>query len=277
MALRKAALLGAAFLLLLGACAGPGGSRESAVQWSASSGFRPLPVEADGFQLFSLLRNGGDETLTIYIEGDGAAWATPFHPPRDPTPHRSTTLQMARNDRSPSVAYLARPCQYLDAAALASCPARLWIEHRFSPEAVAAMGQAVDRLKLAAGARRLRLVGHSGGGVIAALLAAERRDVSLLVTVAAPLALTDWAKAQDLSPLDGSLDPMALPIRPDAAPALHLAGADDRVVPPGIIARHVRKHGGRLQIVEGFGHECCWESGWQSRIEGAIRDLEFRR
>jgi esterase/lipase len=51
------------------------------------------------------------------------------------------------------------------------------------------MDAAVTALKRASGASRLRLVGYSGGGVMAMLLAARRDDVAQVVTIAAPLRL----------------------------------------------------------------------------------------
>ena len=35
------------------------------------------------------------QTLTVYIESDGAPWRVPDEPPFDPTPHKPMVLQMA--------------------------------------------------------------------------------------------------------------------------------------------------------------------------------------
>ena len=113
-------------------------------------------------------------TITIYIEGDGAEWRGKYEPPRDPTPDNPLTLRLALRDPGASVAYLGRPCQYLDDAALAQCPSLLWMQGRYGEPAVTMMSAAVDLLLLAASAQRVRLVGYSGGGVMAALIAAQR-------------------------------------------------------------------------------------------------------
>lgn len=126
-------------------------------------------------------------TLTVYIEGDGAEWRSKFEPPADPTPDNPLTLRLALRDPGARVAYVGRPCQYLDAAALAQCPSVLWQRARYGEHAVTMMSAALDVLLLTANVQRLRLVGYSGGGAIAALLAAQRSDVACLVTVAAPL------------------------------------------------------------------------------------------
>lgn len=274
MASLRTALPGAVFFVLwLSACAGPGGgpggSRQAVDLWAGERGFRPLAVGSAGIDLHALLRVRGERggLLSIYIEGDGAPWRNPFVPPRDPTPPRALPLLLADADEAPAVAYLARPCQYLDGERLSRCPVDYWSSRRFAPEPLAAMAAAVSRLKAEAGASRLRLVGYSGGGVVAVLLAARRDDVAELVTVAAPLALSSWLSLHDLAPLAGSVDPLSLPVSSPVA-AVHFAGADDRVVPAAVVARYVAVHGGRLVVVDGFDHDCCWQRDWQLRLPG---------
>lgn len=267
----KAALFGAAFLFLAG-CAGPesfGGSRAAATSWAQERGFTASRLEAGAFHLLALTRQrAGTDLLTVYIEGDGAPWATPWHPPRDPTPIKPTALALAAADPAPAVAYLGRPCQYLDPAELARCDAAYWIDRRFAPEVVAAYDQALTRLKASSGATRLRLVGYSGGGVVAALLAGRRQDVEHLVTVAAPLALADWVARHELSPLAGSLDPAKF--TEPLPPSVHFAGGDDKTVPAGVVAGFVRQRGGRLETVAGFDHECCWARDWAVLLPSAL-------
>jgi dienelactone hydrolase len=264
----KAALIGAAFLLVAAGCAGPqpasfGGSRERVEDWASLRGFEPAVIDSGGFALFSLLRQrAAAATLPIYIEGDGAAWPTAFQPPRDPTPLQPVSLVLADRDPSAAVAYLGRPCQYLDEAARSRCDSAYWTERRFAPEVIAAFDVAVTRLKVRSGAQRVRLIGYSGGGVIAALLATRRSDVDALMTVAAPLALGGWTAAQGLSPLAGSLDPLAQKPASALTSAIHFVGADDAIVPPDIVARFVRARGGRLEVVAGFNHNCCWTRDW---------------
>jgi pimeloyl-ACP methyl ester carboxylesterase len=200
------------------------------------------------------------DILTVYIEGDGAPWPTPWQVPRDPTPMRPVSMALAAGDAAPAVAYLGRPCQYLDADSLAACDSDYWSGRRYGLEVVVAIDQAITQLKDSSGARRIVLVGHSGGGVVAALLAGRRGDVDRLITVAAPLALGAWAAWHRISAFEGSLDPFeatgALP------PAVHFVGAGDRTVPPDIVMEYVQARGGRLETVAGFDHECCWARDW---------------
>lgn len=272
---RKAAPPGAAFFLaaaLLVGCAGAdrfGGSRDSVVEWGAARGFAAGRVAAGSFRLLALRRGypkRDDGLLRVYIEGDGAAWPTRYQPPRDPTPTEPVALALAAADPAVAVAYLGRPCQYLDPAELAGCAADNWTGSRFSPEVVAAYQAALDALKAELGARRLWLVGYSGGGVLAALLAARRGDVEQLVTVASPVAVAEWTAWHKSTPLSGSLDP-GTDAGPRLPPAVHFVGGRDDVVPPSLVADFARRSGGRLREVAGFDHRCCWSRDWRRLLE----------
>lgn len=232
-------------------------------------GFRFEAIDAGGFRLLSLRRgDGAGQVLTVYIEGDGRPWPSLFQPPRDPTPFKPLALALAERDPLQQAAYLARPCQYLDEAGRRDCAPAFWSSRRFAPEVIDAMDAAVSRLKQRAGAQRIRLAGYSGGGVIATLLALRREDVDRLVTVAAPLSLTDWTAGHGLSPLEGALDPMAHPPGRRFV-SVHFAGGRDEVVPPAIVEAFVRRHGGRLETIADFDHDCCWARDWPGLLRRA--------
>ncbi len=272
-----AARCSAAILFLAGGCATVDSgedARAKAASGARERGFTATTMRAGAFELFSLMRHaapGG--ALTIYIEGDGAPWGSPYHPPRDPTPRVPVALEMANADTSPDVAWLARPCQYLSPNALQACDSAYWMQRRFSPEVIAAYDSAVTQLQAKSGALHIRLVGYSGGGVIAALVALRRHDIAHVITVAAPLSLSGWTAWHDLSPLDGSLDPGAQQPLRRAAPDVHFAGANDKIVPAEIIGRFVRSHGGRLETMAGYDHHCCWVRDWP-RLLSRARSLE---
>jgi pimeloyl-ACP methyl ester carboxylesterase len=247
-----------------------GGSRQAVVDWGRERGFDASHVLLRRFRLLSLQRSDPSqptEVLRVYIEGDGAAWPTPYHSPRDPTPPAPTALAMAAADSAPAVAYLGRPCQYLDAAELAACSPEYWTNLRFAPEVVAAYMGFLDRLKASTGARRLSLVGYSGGGVLATLLAARRGDVEQLLTVAAPLAVAEWAAWHEMTPLLGSIDP-AMAVQGQLPPATHFVGGRDTVVPPRLVAIFAARTGGNLHEVPEFDHQCCWSRDWRQLLEG---------
>lgn len=205
------------------------------------------------------------DQLTIYIEGDGLAWMSPSQPSADPTPREPMGLQLALAQPWGNAAYLARPCQYVDAEQ-SGCPPAYWTEQRFAPPVVSAADQAVDQLKQRFAARELTLVGYSGGGTVAALLAARRSDVVRLITVAGNLDPSAWTAYHRLKPLTGSLSPVDVIAPLQNIPQLHLVGGQDNNVPPSLAEGFARRFNPPLapgvQIIPQFDHHCCWVAQW---------------
>ncbi|MQX36512.1 alpha/beta hydrolase [Roseospira navarrensis] len=250
---------------LLAACATGSGvpDRATLEAQARAHGFERLTVGDPALPLVAWLRPGTvpeGGTLTVVIEGDGAAWPRRDRPPADPTPARPVGLGLALADPAPAVAALARPCQYHRPAA---CTVALWTTERFSDEAVRLADAALDDLRQRTGAETLRLVGYSGGAHIAARLAAARHDVTTLETVAGVLDPAAWTAHHGVTPLP--------PLPPDTRAALarlpdqrHWIGAEDRIVPPDL-ARGVLERLGRgdtARVVPGFDHACCWGEAW---------------
>lgn len=205
-----------------------------------------------------------DEHLTIYLEGDGFAWVNASQPSSDPTPLNPVALQMALAQPSGNAAYLARPCQYLTDRD--NCRQRYWTNARFAEEVVASLDQAVDQLKTQAGAQELTLVGYSGAGALALLLAARRDDVRNIITVAGNLDPAAWTEYHHVSPLDGSLNPTGQLMRLARIPQVHLSGANDSVVPTVLTSRFVAAYpkGSPVsaRVIPGYTHSCCWARDW---------------
>ena len=266
-------LISLLFLVLCSGCAGPAPAqrRAHADALADAAGWRRLTLPAAPFVLAAYVppAQAPAPLLAIYIEGDGHAWATPHTPSNDPTPVQPVALQLALRHAASTgsaVAYLARPCQYRDAADTTACPARYWTSARYAPEVIAATSLAIDQLKQRAGARRLLLVGFSGGGAVAALVAARRDDVAQLVTLAADLDTAEWARLQRLQALDGSLNPADFWQRLQGLPQRHFAGADDLVVPPAVALAYAARFppGQRppVTVLPGVDHQCCWLDRW---------------
>jgi pimeloyl-ACP methyl ester carboxylesterase len=123
-----------------------------------------------------------------------------------------------------------------------------------------------------AGAGRVRLVGWSGGGVMATLVAARRADVAGLITIAAPLDVAAWTQGRGISPLLG-LDPADLP--PISAPQVHLSGAFDPIVRPAVVKPTARRLAGPQGQVETWPerHDCCWVA----RVEAIAAGLNAQQ
>jgi pimeloyl-ACP methyl ester carboxylesterase len=242
---------------------------------AAAAGWKWEFLSAGQFDLAvaeSPLKNTGPgkntDTLIVYIEGDGLAYLTPTEPAMDPTPRDPVALRLAlAHPGGGMTAYLARPCQYVMPDRARNCREAYWTGARFAPEAVEAAGIAIDRLKARmTPGTRLILVGYSGGGALAALLAERRTDVAGLVTVAADLDLAAWTAGLGLTPLRGSLDPAIDAGALSHLPQVHFTGLEDKVV-DGAVLRAFLTHlpeGAPVKTVEVAGqtHGCCWAAAW---------------
>ncbi len=264
-----------ALLVMAAGCAVIQSPAERAAVIAAEA--RLLEVQLPASALKAYLRQpaaANTRRLTIYLESDGAPWLAPDRPPADPTPIKPLVLRMAAADPSSPVAYLGRPCQYLDAVELAKCDPALWTRGRFSETAVAATNRAVSKLKERSGALRIALVGYSGGGALGALVAARRTDVECLVSVASPLDTAAWTRALGVSPLRESLNPADVASGLATVRQTHFTGAADRVVPPATIGRFIAsQRATRIVNRAAFDHECCWADEWpQLRAQSCLAD-----
>lgn len=267
-------VIGVGICVALCSCAtipSPAERRELAAQLAGARGWQGRVLTTDRLPLFSYApdRQAAGEQLTVYIEGDGFAWLTRSQPSADPTPREPVALRLALAQPAGKIAYLARPCQYVDAER-SGCSARYWTEARFAPEVIAATDQAVTQLKATTGAERLVLVGYSGGAAVAALLAARRDDVVRLVTVAGNLDHRAWTRHHGVSPLNASLNPADSLVRLAGLPQQHFVGERDTVIPPALVADFVARLGPQapasVRVVEGFDHQCCWAERWPALL-----------
>jgi hypothetical protein len=206
------------------------------------------------------------ELLILYIEGDGLAWISKTKVSSNPTPLNPMALKLALKDKG-NVAYLARPCQYLQNEL---CLKKYWTSDRFSPDVVSSMNQAVTYIKDSVGATELVLVGYSGGGAIAALISARRDDVVKLITVAGNLDHLFWTKLQGISALTGSLNPADYWRDLFMIPQLHLVGEEDKAVPLAVARSYQAvfpdSHKPIIKIIPAYSHQCCWQDNWPELI-----------
>lgn len=276
--------LAVALSLLLGACAyfDRDGQREVLFKAAQAEAWTSATVPAPPFSLFTMSKGAKPAAvLTVYIEGDGRAWLNRTTPSDDPTPERPVALRLAVADASTNVAYIARPCQFIDDRARRACNPRYWTSHRYAPEVIEALSTAIDSAKTRSGSRQIELIGYSGGGAAAALIAARRTDVVRLTTVAANLDLAAWTRTLKVDPMPESLDPALEAGRTASIPQYHLAGRDDETVPPQVVRSYAARASmpGVARIVEevpGYSHDCCWHRDWAQRISAIRARLEAR-
>ncbi|MCX5656668.1 MAG: alpha/beta hydrolase [Candidatus Omnitrophica bacterium] len=234
------------------------------------AGFIKEYIKADNFTLMTYQKlNKHSDSIRIYIEGDGRAWENKHKISLDPTPSNPVALKLAAVDPADNVAYIARPGQY-SLSGLPECNSKYWSGSRFAPEVVESFNKAVDILKEKSGAKDVELVGYSGGGAIAVLVAARRSDVIALRTVAGNLNTKALSEYHHVSQLDGSMNPMDVAQKVAHIPQRHFVGLKDKVIPSIIAESFVKMKGDKdytcITVVEGVSHNDGWDRSWKELL-----------
>ncbi|WP_306440146.1 alpha/beta hydrolase [Pandoraea anhela] len=210
-----------------------------------------------------------DKPLRIYIEGDGLAWVSRTEPSLDPTPVAATGLALAAADPSANVVYLARPCQFTPMADNPRCGVVYWTGKRFAQEVIEAMDTEIGQLAKLVPGQPLELVGFSGGGAIAVLVAARRHDVASLRTVAGNLDVEYVNALHHVSAMPASRNPIDVARQVADIPQIHFSSANDTVVPPNVAKRFAAAVGGecvRTSVVKGLSHDGDWAAQWRDLL-----------
>jgi pimeloyl-ACP methyl ester carboxylesterase len=247
---------------------------DTAKQLAAQAGFQESVLSNAQFDLavFAKPSRQVNPVLVIYIEGDGRAWKTASLPSDNPTPTNPLALRLAIQDPRPAVAYLARPCQFV-APPSRGCSEKLWTSARFSPAVIETMNEAIEKLKQQYGASQLVLIGYSGGGAVATLVAAKRSDIKTIVTVAGNLDTDAWVRLYGLEPLSESINPASVAQSIRNISQTHYVGAKDDVIPRAISQSFLQKMGrpNQAKVIElpNYGHVCCWTERWSELLKDA--------
>lgn len=255
---------------ILSACVSP--TRQvQAIAWHY--GMQQSVVEGVGYR--HLVYTKGDvrnsESLHIYIEGDGRPWLFGRKVSRDPTSSSPLALHLMARDPSPSM-YLGRPC-YFQMHTDPACDSDMWTFGRYSTAVVDSMTAAANTLVANSHAQNIVLIGHSGGGALATLLANKVSRVTKVITIAANLDTDGWTSRHHYTPLRNSLNPLYA-AELDGIAHLHYSGGLDNNTPPTLIRRFAEKHRGVFSPVENFQHKCCWQASWPALLQRGLLILE---
>lgn len=229
-------------------------------QQAQSYGFEPISSNADGFVLQSFFHpvSGPEKRLHVYLEGDGTPWEHGLVPAAEPTTRDSVMLPLMAMDSAPSL-YLGRPC-YNGHANDAYCSAALWTDARYGERVIAAMTRALNDFISSQNYRELVLIGHSGGGALALLMAERLPQTVAVVTLAGNFDIDLWADYHGYPRLNGSLNPAAHPGR--GIPEWHLLGLRDQQIPPQLFQEGLQhRPNSRVEIVDADHHH-SWQAIW---------------
>jgi pimeloyl-ACP methyl ester carboxylesterase len=212
-------------------------------------------------QAFAAERGGGD-LLVVFIDGDGSPWLESGHRiASDPVLRVPLALELAAITPS-SVLYLGRPC-YLMPVRGAECNEKMWSAERYSAAVVASMTAAAATYIAEHDVGRVLLVGYSGGGTLAVLMAREVPNVVGIVTVAGNLDPDAWTRLHGYLPLEGSLNPaMEAPLSLSLK-QWYLTGQRDTNVPSVATEKYMQRvPSERVWSYPRFDHVCCWVQAW---------------
>lgn len=212
--------------------------------------------------------NDSAQPLWVFIEGDGRPWINGGREPaKNPTTSRPLALELAGQMQRP-VLYVGRPC-YDRRTPESLCTSTWWTDARYSRTVVESLAAAIRQYQQQFHFDRLVLVGYSGGGVLAELVAHEVSGVAAVVTIAANLDVAAWTDYHGYLPLTASLNPAAA-TSTATWPEIHILGEEDEVVPPRTVQRYFERN--PRSVVwryPDYGHVCCWREEWP-RITGRI-------
>jgi hypothetical protein len=258
-------------LLALASCAGP---RLRAERFARENGLQPIELRGSPFVLRAFAKGRGPgDLLVIFLDGDGSPWVRQGRRiAADPTPRSPLALKLAA--RTPgAVLYLARPCYFL-ARPQRACAARYWTSERYSAAVVKSMTEAAESYLEEHHFSRALLVGYSGGGTLAVLMARSLPCAIGVITIAGNLDPDAWTQLHGYLPLTGSLNPSLEPPLPAALRDWYLIGERDRNVPFGAAQRYLKRVApSRIWKYANFDHVCCWVRAWPSIFARASGEL----
>lgn len=212
-----------------------------------------------------------------YIEGDGAAFEGKYRISRNPTPRRQMLMILASIDKRPNVIYIGRPCQYTPMDLNPKClhDTSYWTDKRMSDDTVIAINDVINKTN-SSGAK-FSLVGYSGGGGIAVLIAARNPRVKDIITVAGNLDHRAFTDYHNVTPMIGSLNPINYAKLVNQIPQWHLSGGKDKIVPPFIADKFVQAAGStcvKQKIFSGNDHRAGWDAVWEYIYTTPLRCYE---
>ena len=254
------------FSFLFSACVSQRVMKTVANDIAKESNLQPIFIRTSTFSLQGYYRFHNAGPLTVYIEGDGLAYLHRNTPSANPTPRNPLALRLAGIDRGENVFYLARPCQYVNFKSERLCKTSYWTHKRFSKEVILAVNEAIDKMVPKGKVDGIHLVGYSGGGAVAALVAASRRDVLSLRTLAGYMDHVILNRKKDVSPLKGSLDPIKAAPRLKSVPQIHYSGIKDKVIPKWVAKKFAHAVGNKncasVRLINAT-HARGWEKAWK--------------
>ncbi len=201
--------------------------------------------------------------FNIFIEGDGFSWVTRSQPSLNPTPKQHVALNIALNQSKNNTIYVSRPCQNVFDKNFRNCNVDYWTNKILSNDVIFSLNEFLDFTKKRYQIQKFNLIGYSGGGIGALLLAAQRDDVELVVTIASNIDADAWTTYHKILKLD-VINPATLSKKLSKIKQIHYVGQKDQNVPLSISQSYLSKvketHNIKVISIENNTHSCCWDT-----------------
>jgi pimeloyl-ACP methyl ester carboxylesterase len=208
------------------------------------------------------LKEHQNRVIHVYLEGDGRAWINRNTISMDPTPIAATGLALMSLDPNPAL-YISRPCHFQQTDKI--CHPLIWTHLRYSQTVIDALAEAI-RSNINHNTK-VTLIGYSGGGTLAWLLARELKQVSAIVTLAGNMNTQMWYEHHHYSPLVGSQDPSHLTPLPGSIAQLHLSGsADTNILADWTRVFSEQQGCSQFSLVQNASHSRGWLPYWQKAV-----------
>lgn len=234
---------------------------------------RDIPADSFTLRAFERIHEQGG-VANLYIEGDGSEMTSPREWGNNPTPKYPLALHLASKDNAENVIYLGRPCQYIGLDAPNGCSEDFWKSKRFSNEVIDSYNTALDEISARYNIHGFNLIGYSGGGAVASLLATHRRDILSVRTVAGTLDTNSYTQVNKTAVLDGSLNPLDTASNLAFIPQFHFVGGQDAITPPSILHNYLQAlpptRCVRTMLVQEAGHEDGWVEKWPELLKEPV-------
>ena len=224
----KKFLLCSAFALLLTACAST----------AKMEGFTYQPVKTRNVTLATWRKDVKPfKKLRIYI--DGNAHTTGLTTKR-PQMYADVAMQLAQKDTFPSIAYLGRPCYFIEQDV---CKPIVWEEGKYAPEVVDEMKDVIQSWQKKYNLKEIEFVGYDGGAAFALSLPTRLTNVKVtrVVTIAGILDTKTDAMYRDEDIMLDSVNPANELYLLSGIPQIHYVGGKDKVVPMVFTQNFVKK------------------------------------
>ncbi len=227
-------------------------------------GFQKVLVKGGDFWITTYQKiSNQHKPYVFYIEGDGAAFSGRYRISHNPTPRRQMFIDLAAMDDRPNVVYIARPCQYTPMTLNPTCKMQYWTDKRMSDDSVKSINEVINKIN---NKHKFSLMGFSGGGGIAVLIAARNNMVKDITTIAANLDHVAFTTLHNVTPMIGSLNPIDYTEQIKNIPQLHISGGKDTIIPPFIADKFVQKSSSncvKQKIYENISHTNGWKRVWE--------------